>query len=68
MGKPGKEAPTNTVKDHGHSSESVARLTTSVTNKNSQVVDHEGQLSGEITKLPENVTTCATEGQLYKCN
>jgi len=64
MGKPGKEASTNVVKDHGHSSESVDLLTTTVTNKNSQVVDHEGQLSGEITKLPENVTTCAIEGQL----
>jgi len=64
MGEPGKEAPTNAVKDHGHSSVIVDLLTTSVTNKNSQVVDHEGQLSGEITKLPENVTTYATEGQL----
>ena len=64
MGEPWKETPTNAVKDHGQSSVSVDLLTTTVTNKNSQVADHDGQLSGEITKLPENVTTCATEGKL----
>jgi len=38
-------------------------LTTTVTNKNSQEVDHVGQLSGEINNLPEDVTTRATVGQ-----
>ena len=57
MGEPGKEAPTNVAKDQGHSSVSVDLLTTTVTNKNSQEVDHVGQLSGEINNLQEDVTT-----------
>jgi len=64
MGDPGNEAPINVAKDQGHSSVSVDLLLITVTNKNSQKVDHVGQFSGVINNFSEDIRTRATVGQL----